>query len=95
MGLNIILQKVVDGRPGEWEPLWDTGKFHGDRDFAKEVALMPRIEVLDDCDLYVRPMVIEAWRELVASREWPNPGRFERLLDLIEQDPELHIFFSY
>lgn len=99
MGLNITLY-----RKGSADSLagWDDAKLAGDKDFASLVAGLPSSVKIEeswaaphDFDWHVRPADFAAWRAAIASREWPNPGRYEHLMDLLEANPDLYIYFSW
>jgi hypothetical protein len=92
MGLNIGLYKGYQEHPE-----WDSACCAGDRDFAKLAGELPcemKRESFDD-DPVFRPKDFAVWRAAVAAREWPNPGRFEHMLDLLEHDPDYWIFFGW
>lgn len=96
MGINII---VADGYTEH--PEWDDARYAGDRDIAVLVATLPhesrtRKGTLDfEGEREYRPSDFTAWRIAAADREWPNPGRFEHLIDLLENDPEFWIYLSW
>lgn len=98
MGLNIS----VYNRKSEELPGWDWIRYSGDRDFADLVGKLPPSVKLEenwagphDFEFYVRPIDFAAWRAAIAAREWPNPGRFERLMDMLEASPEFFIHFGW
>jgi hypothetical protein len=95
MGIHICVC-----RPDHTEhPEWDWIRHAGDRDFAKLAATLPSdtSTMGNDLDgeLHYRPSNFPAWRAAIAAVEWPNPGRFEHLVDLLEKNPECWIRFSY
>lgn len=93
MGLNICLYRRDQTR----HPDWDAGRLVGDREFAKLIDSLPHIAERwgdhMDFEWHYRPADFEAWRTALATQEWPTPGRFERLLDLLEADPSYWIYF--
>lgn len=95
MGLNICLRR----RDYTDLPSWDDSRLAGDKEFAAMMADLPRVEENWDApagfDFYTRPADFEAWRRAIANREWPNPGRFEQMLDLLEENPDCWIYISW
>jgi len=95
MGLNICLQR----RDYSELPGWDTGRLAGDKEFVALMADLPKIEenwaAPHDFEFYTRPADFAAWREAIADRQWPNPGRFEQMLDLLEANPDCWIYISW
>jgi hypothetical protein len=94
MGLNISLYG-----PGFKEhPDWDWIRHAGDRDFAsmigKELPIVQRGDGIMT-DVEYRPADFAQWRKAIASREWPNPGRFEHLTDLLERNPDHWLYLGY
>jgi hypothetical protein len=92
MGLNISLYKGYAEHPE-----WDSARFAGDRDFATLMGGLPcemKRESID-ADPVFRPSDFARWREAIASREWPNPGRFEHMMDLLERDADYWIFLGW
>lgn len=95
MGLNILLYDAG----GKEVPEWDWIRYAGDRDFAKLAGTLPHESrnrcTPPDIEWEYRPSDFVAWRAAVAAQEWPNPGRYEHLLDLMEQRPDTWLYFSY
>jgi hypothetical protein len=95
MGINIC---VVNRRHQE-HPDWDWIRYAGDREFAAMVGDLPKQEENwsshPDFDWHMRPADFAAWRKAIADREWPNPGRLEGLIDLLEREPDYWLYFSY
>lgn len=95
MGLNICVQR----RDYTDLPCWDWMRFAGDKDFVAMMASLPKIEenwaAPHDFEYYTRPADFAAWRQAVAARQWDNPGRFEHLLDLLEQNHDAWIYVSW
>lgn len=91
MGLNIC---VID-RNAKDVPDWDWIRYAGDRDFPGVVGDLPTVSNEKLYDGAFRPVDFPAWRERVSGREWPNPGRFERLLDLLEANPDWWVYYSF
>lgn len=91
MGLNIAIQKN-----GVDHPEWDSSRFAGDREFPSFMRGLPQIvkTSLGSEDPEYRPGDFAAWRAAIASREWPNPGRFEKMMDLLEQNPDYWLYFG-
>lgn len=92
MGINISLYKGNREHPD-----WDSARYSGDRDFAGMLDKLPHVRRGDEFEgeyLY-RPSDFAAWRREIAARDWPNPGRFERMVDLLEQDPDYWIYFGW
>lgn len=96
MGLNISVMKP--DHSGD-HPDWDWLRYAGDREFGKMVFDLPHITKgpngYGDDWQYIRPADFTAWREAIAKVEWPNPGRFEGLLDILEREPDYWIYLSY
>lgn len=97
MGLNISLYDTK----GRDHPDWDFTKHSGDREFASMVSELPCETLGDPSDVYnfvgyhYRPADFAAWRAALATREWPNPGRFEHMLDILEREPDYWIWFGW
>lgn len=95
MGLNIC----VCNRRYQEHPDWDWGRMGGDKEFVEFSTTLPRIEQnwgsLPDYEWYWRPADFKRWREALAAREWPSPGRFEHLVDLLERDTQYWVHFSW
>jgi hypothetical protein len=98
MGLNISVCRKgnFDQLPG-----WDWVRHSGDRDFQALVSALPATAKVEenwcapyDFEFYVRPADFAVWREAIAAREWPNPGRFEWLMDQLEANPDFYIYFG-
>lgn len=94
MGINISIYG-----PGSKEhPEWDSGRYAGDRDFAamlgKELPTIQRGDPLIE-DMMYRPADMALWRSVIAAREWPNPGRFERMVDILEANPDYWIYMGW
>lgn len=95
MGLNILLE----GPDFKRHPDWDDAKLAGDKEFAQMFESLPFDRGLrggaPDFEPYYRPTDFTAWRQAISSREWPNPGRYEKLMDLLEANPDFYIYLSY
>jgi len=95
MGVNIYLQSRNLGD----HPEWDAFRYAGDKEFSGVISRCPHIEENwssePDCESYIRPTDFSSLRKAIAEREWPNPGRFEKLADLLERDSEYWVYFSY
>jgi hypothetical protein len=92
MGINIC----VYGPDSKDHPDWDSIRYAGDRDFLTLMATLPQIKRGNPMDdLQIRPADFVAWRQAIAAKEWPNPGRFEHLLNLLENNPDYWISISY
>jgi hypothetical protein len=94
MGLNISLYRRPLGGKMVEDSAWDSAKLAGDRDFPAVLYSVPYKEHPEDDELK-RPTDIPACRAAIAARSWPNPGRFERMMDLLEADPDLWIYFGW
>jgi hypothetical protein len=92
MGVHIKVEKLDYTE----HPTWDWIRHAGDRDFPAFVSLLPAVKHWVDPDdaPHMRPADIATWRAALAAREWPNPGRFEQLLDILEQEPDYWLYFS-
>lgn len=95
MGINICM---VDGA-GDRVPEWDWIRYAGDRDFPQvvsglEIEQAPASLCVRVDDYLFRPKSISAWRARIAEVDWPNPGRFEHMLDLLEADPNRWLYYS-
>lgn len=98
MGVNICLYRT----DGTEHPEWDWGRYAGDSEIARYVTHLPSIlrRGLDDKDpwgeSHFRPADFDAWRTAAAAhKDWPNPGRFERLIDLLEKNPDCWVYLSW
>lgn len=95
MGVNIC----VINRSYKEHPDWDSGRFAGDKEFASMIGEFPRIEENwsgpPDIELYIRPADFAVWRAKLAEREWPSPERLERLVDVLEREPDYWLYFSW
>ena len=95
MGLNIY----CEGPDGKNHPEWDNAKLAGDKEFAALFSTLPYERGAKggppDFEPYYRPTDFAAWRAAIASRQWPNPGRYEKLMDLLEANPEFQIYLSW
>jgi hypothetical protein len=69
---------------------------HGDADFAHLSASLPTnyFNRAEPFDSPLRPSNFPVWREAIAQILWPNPGRYEALMDLLQGDPTLWLYFS-
>ncbi len=96
MGLNICVQRP--DHTGD-HPRWNWTRMVGDREFAKLVSKLPKVTKgpngYGDDWIFIRPADFQARRDAIAKVEWPNEGRFESLLDILENEPEYWIYFSY
>lgn len=98
MGLNIIVYRG-DNLRVEHEK-WDTIRYAGDRDFVamlgKELPCIERkVGPEPDFEWCSRPADFAEWRKVIASKTWPNPGRFEGLTDLLESEPDCWLCVSW
>ena len=96
MGINICL---YDEHSNE-HPEWDSVRMSGDRDFVamlgKELSTVRKnVGTTFEPDYVDRPADFAAWRAKLAGREWPNPGRLEHLVDLLERDTRFWISISF
>jgi hypothetical protein len=95
MGVNIC----VVNRSHKEHPDWDAFRYAGDKEFAAMISEFPSTEEnwgsQPDFDWHIRPTDFHAWRAKLAEREWPNPGRLEALVDLLEREPDYWIRFSW
>lgn len=94
MGVNIYCETLS----GQVHPDWDSSKLAGDRDFAAMIHQLPhRQEKRDEMDIEgkYRPTDFPAWRAAIAAQTWPNPGRFEHLMDILEADETQFIYLSW
>jgi hypothetical protein len=90
MGIHLCIQ-TTNGRD---HPEWDFTRMHGDRDFVQLMFDLPSAKA-GEVGEYTRPADIGAWRTAVAEVEWPNEGRYEALLDILEREPSYWIYVSY
>lgn len=88
MGIHIC----VYGPDGGDHPDWDWIRYAGDRDFPSVISGLPAKELYGRV---FRPADFKIWREAIAKVDWPNPGRFEGLMDLLEKNPKYGIYFSW
>jgi hypothetical protein len=42
-----------------------------------------------------RPSDFSVWRDALAKVQWPYPDRYEKLLALLELEPDLFVYLSY
>lgn len=88
MGVNICIEHAISG---EDHPLWNDARHSGDNDFVRD--LLGELPTIARDHNTVRPSDFAAWRSAIAKRTWPNPGRFELMIDILEKEPVywLHI----
>ncbi len=93
MGINIV---IVDS-DGNEHPDWDSFRYASDNDIKDLVLSLPHEcrNKEPDIEYVYRPADFGAWKAAAQSRTWPNPGRFERLIELLEQNPDCWIRISY
>ena len=94
MGLNISLYGPCSAE----HPDWDSVRYAGDRDFAALLGKeLPTIQKGDPFieDVMFRPADFAVWRTVVAAKEWPNPGRFEKMIDLLEANSDYWIYMGW
>lgn len=93
MGVHLVLST----EDGEEHPDWDWLRHAGDSDFAgllgSELGYVTSSEE-DPWDRGMRPSDYAAWRAVIAAREWPNPGRFEKLVDLLQANIHHWLYVS-
>ena len=97
MGVHLMLCRKSGG-VCERELGWDGARYHGDRDFAALIGRELPVERVGDGiyeDIMERPADFAKWREVIAARDWPNPGRFEQLTDILEANPDVWLYVSY
>lgn len=87
MGVNLCLYTKAHRE----HPDWDWTRYSGDREFAALTGGLPSAGTEDDL---VRPTDFAKWRAAVADARLPNPGRHEKLLDLLEADEGYWLFVS-
>lgn len=98
MGVNLILYPQ--------HPLWDDSRLAGDKEFAHMIGdelpvitNVPKNATIDwfyeNGEPYYRPADFGVWRSVLARRRWPNPGRFQLLTDILEQNPETWLHTSW
>lgn len=101
MGINLLVYDEVSGRE---YPGWDSLRYSGDGDIAKLLSDLPSVSrnglrdhltLPPDCEPHYRPTDFEAWRRAASNRIWPNPGRFEALIDILEKNPNCWLYISY
>ena len=90
MGIHLCCQ-TLDYKD---HPDWDWIRYAGDRDFVSMLSELPKTLHGSDND-FMRPTDFKVWREAVAKKVWPNPGRIERLLNLLEADTGYFIYVSW
>lgn len=90
MGIHLCCQ-TLDYKD---HPNWDWIRHAGDRDFVSMLRELPNTLHGSDND-FMRPTDFKVWREAVAKVQWPNPGRIEHLLDILEADPSYYIYVSW
>lgn len=90
MGINIFIWN----RSGEDHPAWDGAKHSGDGLAADAIV---RLAAREGCssddwlDGTLRPADFTEWRSALAftdKPDFPNPGRFGHMLDLLEADDQ-------
>lgn len=95
MGVNICVQN----RAYKEHPDWDSMRYAGDKEFALMISEFPCVKEnwssQPDFEMYIRPADFSIWRKKLAEREWPNPGRLEGLVDLLEREPDYWLYFSW
>lgn len=93
MGVNLHIYRA----DGTEHPDWETGRLVGDSDIARLVPTLPCTIIRDDPSDKpdYRPSDFAAWRAAAAAREWPNPGRFEQLIDILELEPDARLSISW
>lgn len=98
MGLNIVIETLRGERAADW----DTVRYAGDRDFSTLVSELPPsakdvVSEPPDFETFIRPAqgAFEVWLTAIKAREWPNPGRFEHLMTVLEHNPDFYIYFSW
>lgn len=100
MGVNIC---IYDEQTGKEVIDWDWFRHAGDRDIAKLIGELPHISrnglkdniKFPDFEYHYRPSDFSVWRDVAKAHQWPNMGRFERLIDLLEDNPTYWIYLSY
>ena len=90
MGINLCL-KTLNGKD---HPTWDWIRYSGDREFAALAINLPCTRSGHDGE-YQRPTDFSAWRTAVEKAQLPNPGRHEKLLDLLQADENYWIYVSW
>lgn len=100
MGINLVVYRRRAGQIVDEVPFssWDSGRYHGDREFAREVLLAESMTIAErsegiDGEWYFRPRVAAAWKDWDAAFSC-NHGRWAGLADLLESDPELWVYQS-
>ena len=90
MGINIF---IVTPQFKE-HPDWDSMRHAGDYEFAKMIRDLP-YNISPTDENYIHPADFSAWRSAVAAIKWDNEGRFEKLLNILESNPNYWIYVSY
>lgn len=94
--INIHLQRTLDY---EDHPDWDSSCLHGDKMFAQMFYKVVPIDSIsiEPTETFYRPQEGSwpKWRKWLASVKWPNPGRFEKMLDILEKDKDYWIYISW
>lgn len=97
MGVHLHLEF---GDSHDHHPDWDWLRHSGDFTFTKFIDVAPKLirARWDDGDMFgplIRPLDVKVWREGIAAYPWPNCGRFEHMMDLLETNPNLWIWESW
>lgn len=87
MGIHICVTKHGKEIP-EWDPVRRGGSDH---EFP---SIIDWDKVVFDNDERFRPTDIPVLREAIRQTDWEDMERFLSLLDLVEQDEDIWIFFS-
>lgn len=90
MGLHICCLKNNDDHPD-----WDYIRQGSDRQFP-DIVSFDKTYYKDDRDKYEwRPTNIPELRQKIEATDWEDKARYLHLLDILEQDTDTWLYFSW
>jgi hypothetical protein len=89
MGIHICLIKNDKDHPG-----WDFLRQGHDKEFPSLID-WDKVEYREDIKWDFRPTNLEELKIKIHGTEWEDKGRYLHLIDLIENDPDCWMYFSY
>jgi hypothetical protein len=99
MGIHILIQSIhtFDDHP-DWDYLREVNDRHFPGLISKVEVVRLHLDGVDDNSFYnkyFRPKNIKEVRDLIDNTNWENKSRYHKLLNLLEEDDDYFLKFSW